>query len=247
MIEYRNVEKIYKVGSQEKTALNNLELNVKKGASYGFLGPNGAGKSTAIKALMGFVSIDSGSIRVLGTLQRNYDYRANIGYLSELPFFYQHLTAQETLVMSGALSGLPKNVIRERARQLLDQLDLHGAQYHRISHFSKGMKQRLGIANALIHDPEILIFDEPMSGLDPMGRHLVKQLILQLRREGKTIFFSSHILNDVEELCDCIGIINKGRLLYTGSVDNLLLEGGGLEERFVQLIQKDNGGNVDVY
>jgi len=218
-------------------ALNNLTLTVKRGEVFGFLGPNGAGKSTTIKLLLGFLKPDSGSMRINGITLGKTEYRHLVGYLPELPFFYTHLTALETLMLSGRLAGMDKRQVKVRSLQLLDRLSLGHAAKLKVGGFSKGMKQRLGLANGLIHDPPLLIFDEPMSGLDPLGRHQVKELIRELRSEGKTIFFSSHILSDIEELCDRIAIIHKGVLLYTGGVTGFVNENKTLEEQFIEIIR----------
>ena len=219
-------------------ALQNICLTVEPGEIFGFLGPNGAGKSTTIKLLLHFLRPGSGSLWVQGHRVGKEEFRHRIGYLSEFPFFYDHLTACETLLLSGRLSGMPGALLRDRIPVLLKRMNLSDAMDQRVGGFSKGMKQRLGMANALIHDPELLIFDEPMSGLDPLGRHLIKGLIAELHSQGKTVFFSSHILSDIEDLCDRIGIVHRGRLLYCGGLTEFLAGGGHLEERFVELIRE---------
>ncbi|MFA6499862.1 MAG: ABC transporter ATP-binding protein, partial [Desulfurivibrionaceae bacterium] len=200
----------------------------------------GAGKSTTIKLLLRFLKPDYGSLHILGKTVGQDEFRHRIGYLSEVPVFYDYLTARETLLLSGRLSGMTRQAIDQRIPMLLERMTLIDAADRRVGGFSKGMKQRLGMANALIHDPEVLIFDEPMSGLDPVGRHQIKGLIAELKQEGKTIFFSSHILSDIEALCDRIGIIHKGVLLYSGGLGDFLSTGGGLEERFVTVIEEAN-------
>ena len=239
-IEISCVSKSFGSGRKKNLALHELSLVVQPGDVFGFLGPNGAGKSTTIKLLLKFLKADSGSLRVLGKIVGRDEFRHLIGYLSEFPFFYEHLTAKETLRLSGRLSGMEVKVINQRIDLLFEQMNLAAAADRRVGGFSKGMKQRLGMANALIHDPQILIFDEPMSGLDPVGRHQIKKLIGELKEQGKTIFFSSHILSDVESLCDRIGIINKGVLLYNGDIDSFLVDGEGLEERFVAIVEEAN-------
>ena len=237
-IEINDVSKIFGTGRKRNQALDGLSLTVRQGEVFGFLGPNGAGKSTTIKLLLDFLRPSSGSLRILGHEVGQEEYRHRIGYLSEFPFFYDHLTARETLLFSGRLSGMPGALLRDRIPVLLRRMNLSDAIDQRVGGFSKGMKQRLGMANALIHDPELLIFDEPMSGLDPLGRHLIKGLIAELRGEGKTVFFSSHILSDIEDLCDRIGIVHRGRILYCGGLAEFLAGGGHLEERFVELIRE---------
>lgn len=239
-IEITQVTKHFGSGKKKKQILSDLSLRVRMHSVYGFLGPNGAGKSTTIKLLLGFLRADSGSLRILGNQVGQDEFRKPIGYLPEFPFFYDHLTARETLLLSGKLSHVQSATLKKRIPLVLQQVHLEQAQHQRIGSFSKGMKQRLGLANALIHDPQLLIFDEPMSGLDPLGRHLVKQLIHDLREQGKTIFFSSHILGDIEELCDDIGIIHKGRLLFSGGLAQFMdsNQNATLEEGFVTLIEE---------
>ena len=237
-IEINDVSKIFGTGRKRNQALDGLSLTVRQGEVFGFLGPNGAGKSTTIKLLLHFLRPSSGSLRILGHEVGQEEYRHRIGYLSELPFFYDHLTARETLLLSGRLSGMAGATLTERIPVLLARMNLAEAAGRRVGGFSKGMKQRLGMANALIHDPEVLIFDEPMSGLDPLGRYLIKGLIAELHSQGKTVFFSSHILSDIEDLCDRIGIVHRGRLLYCGGLTEFLAGGGHLEERFVEIIRE---------
>ena len=237
-IEIIGVSKSFASGRKKNRVLCNLSLAIPHGEVFGFLGPNGAGKSTTIKLLLHFLRPDIGSLRVMDHPVDQEEYRHCIGYLPEFPFFYDHLTARETLLLSGRLSGMAEATLTERIPVLLARMNLAEAAGRRVGGFSKGMKQRLGMANALIHDPELLIFDEPMSGLDPLGRHLIKGLITELRSQGKTVFFSSHILGDIEDLCDRIGIVHRGRMLYCGGLAEFLAGGGHLEERFVELIRE---------
>lgn len=242
-IEITGLGKSFGSGRKRYQALHNIFLTIAKGEVFGFLGPNGAGKSTTIKLLLGFLKPDCGYLHIQGKAVGQEEFRDRIGYLSEVPVFYDHLTARETLLLSGRLSGMTRQAIDQRIPILLERMNLTDATDRRVGGFSKGMKQRLGMANALIHDPEVLLFDEPMSGLDPVGRHQIKNLIAELKKEGKTIFFSSHILSDIEALCDRIGIIHKGVLLYNGDLGDFLATGGGLEERFVTLIEEaDHAG-----
>lgn len=217
--------------------LQDISMAISQGEVFGFLGPNGAGKSTTIKLLLRFLTPDSGSMKIMGKEVGREEFRNSIGYLSEFPCFYEHLSARETLLMSGRLSGVSKCTLIKSIPVLLEKMNLAQDINSRVGGFSKGMKQRLGMANALIHDPEVLIFDEPMSGLDPVGRHLIKDIILELREQGKTIFFSSHILSDIEDLCDRIGIIHKGHLLYKGALTDFV-KGESLESRFVAAIKE---------
>ncbi|MHB8987520.1 MAG: ABC transporter ATP-binding protein [Desulfobulbia bacterium] len=237
-IEIESASKSFGAGRKSNQALSDLSLSIAQGEVFGFLGPNGAGKSTTIKLLLHFLKPDSGSLHILGKAVGQEEFRHRIGYLSEVPVFYDHLTAKETLLLSGRLSGMTLQAMDQRIPMLLARMNLAEAADRRVGSFSKGMKQRLGMANALVHDPEVLIFDEPMSGLDPMGRHQIKSLIAELKQQGKTIFFSSHILSDIEALCDRIGIIHKGILLYSGRLGDFLNTGVTLEERFVRVIEE---------
>lgn len=237
-IKIQHFNKSFEFESSVKQVIYDLSLKVSLGEVFGFLGPNGAGKSTTIKSLLGFLKIDSGTFEVCGELVGTSEFRQYVGYLPELPFFYDHLTASETLTLSGQLSGVSKSMLNNRVPDLLERMNLGYATRQKVGGFSKGMKQRLGMANAMIHDPDILIFDEPMSGLDPIGRYQIKDLIKELQQEGKTIFFSSHILSDIEELCDRIALIHRGRLLYTGDLNHFLDADKNLEQSFVQAVQE---------
>jgi len=243
-IQIDRISKSFGIRRKKQQVLHNLSLRIEEGEVFGFLGPNGAGKSTTIKMLLNFIRPDSGTLQINGYTVGRDEYRQQIGYLSEIPCFYEHLTPVETLQFAGRLSGLDKQKISERIPPLLDRMNLANAAEKKVSAFSKGMKQRLGMANALVHDPAILIFDEPMSGLDPVGRHLIKGIIAELREQGKTIFFSSHILSDIEELCDRIGVIHKGHLLYEGALSGFVADSSGrLEDKFVATIEEWNRAN----
>ena len=221
-------------------AIDGLNLNVGEGESFGFLGPNGAGKSTVIKILMDFIRCDSGEVTIGGETVTNPSARKNVGYLPEQPLFYDHLTAVEVLRFGGKVAGIPKDELETRIKDLLERLKLSHAKDKPIRTYSKGMTQRTGLALAMVHDPAICILDEPMSGLDPMGRKLVTDFIIDMRKEGKTVFFSSHILSDVERLCDRVGILNRGNLLFCGSIDGLTKDGKSIEDTFVNMIETDN-------
>jgi len=203
-------------------ALDGLSLTVGRGEIFGFLGPNGAGKTTTLKILMGLVRATSGHALVLDRPAGDVATRRRIGFLPESPYFYDYLTAEEFLGFYGHLAGLDRSVIAEQVTDLLDLVGLTDARNRQLRKFSKGMLQRIGLAQALIHDPDLVILDEPMTGLDPVGRKQVRDLILSLRDRGKTIFFSTHILHDVEMICDRVGIVMKGRLLASGRVDELV-------------------------
>jgi ABC-2 type transport system ATP-binding protein len=217
--------KDYAVGFWRKRpyrALDRLTLDVEAGEVFGFLGPNGAGKTTALKLLIQIVFPTSGSAEILGRPLGDLSVKHRIGYLPENPYFYDHLTAEELLTYFGALFGFSTSDCRARARQLLDEVGIGAERRLQLRKFSKGMLQRVGIAQALINDPELVIFDEPMSGLDPLGRRDVRALILRLRDRGCTVFFSSHVLSDAEALCNRVAILAKGRLVSTGRLTDLL-------------------------
>lgn len=212
-------------GRPSVPALSGLSLSVNRGEIYGFLGPNGSGKTTTLKILMGLIRSTSGKAEVLGQPAGNVKVRRRIGFLPESPYFYDYLTAEEFLSFYGHLAGLRRSHLHQRMAHLLEVVGLTDARTRQLRKFSKGMLQRVGLAQALIHDPELVILDEPMSGLDPIGRKQVRDLILSLRDQGKTVFFSTHIIPDVEMICDRVGIVLKGRLLATGRVDELVSHG----------------------
>lgn len=240
-IHFNNVSKTYGKGLKKQTVLHDLSLSVMHGEVFGFLGPNGAGKSTSIKMLLNFIRPDYGEIRIKDRLVGRDLYLDHIGYLPETPCFYENLTAMELMSFAGKISGLNKSELNERSHDILTRLKLEHARLQQVGTYSKGMKQRLGLALALVHDPEIYILDEPMSGLDPMGRHLITDVILELKQKGKTVFFSSHILSDVEKLCSRIAILNKGNHLFSGDVVELLGKyGPNLEDAFINIVQADD-------
>ena len=210
--------------TRKVVALENLDLEVKRGEIFGFLGPNGAGKSTTINLLMNLISPTTGEASLLGIPVTEASSRKNLGYLPENPNYYGYLNARELLAMVGKIHGLDGGEIQRRSKEVLELLDLPSEKRRTISGFSKGMMQRVGLAQAIFHDPEVIILDEPMSGLDPPGRKLVADLMLKLRDRGKTIFFSTHILHDVEVMCDRIGIITNGQLRFCGSLAEVISE-----------------------
>jgi ABC-2 type transport system ATP-binding protein len=223
-IEILGLEKTYIVGFWRKRpmrALSPLNLTVEDGEIFGFLGPNGAGKTTTLKMLMGLVFPTAGSARILGRDWTDPSVKAQIGFLPEQPYFYDYLTAHELLEYYGQLSGVPAKNRKQRVEQVLDQVGLRDVKGVQLRKFSKGMLQRVGIGQAILHDPKLVFFDEPMSGLDPMGRREVRDLMEQLKHEGKTVFFSTHILSDAEALCDRVAIIHKGELRGVGAVEDL--------------------------
>jgi ABC-2 type transport system ATP-binding protein len=223
-IEILGLEKTYSVGfwrKRPKCALRPLHLTVNEGEIFGFLGPNGAGKTTTLKLLMGLVYPTAGSARILGMEINDPQMKAQIGFLPEQPYFYDYLTAAELLEYYAQLSGVAAKERRHRVDEVLAQVGIPEAAGVQLRKFSKGMLQRVGIAQAILHDPKILFFDEPMSGLDPMGRREVRDLMAQLKQKGKTVFFSTHILSDAESLCDRVAIIHQGELRGVGAVADL--------------------------
>jgi len=223
-IEILGLEKTYLVGfwrKRPKRALHPLHLTVEGGEVFGFLGPNGAGKTTTLKLLMGLVFPTSGSARLLGRDWTDPEVKAQIGFLPEQPYFYDYLTAHELLNYYGQLSGVPGKDRKRRIDEVLERVGLTDVKGVQLRKFSKGMLQRAGIAQAILHDPKLVFFDEPMSGLDPMGRREVRDLMEQLKHEGKTVFFSTHILSDAEALCDRVAIIHHGKLRGVGAVADL--------------------------
>ena len=208
--------------TRKVVALQDLDLEVKRGEIFGFLGPNGAGKSTTINLLMNLIGPTTGEASLLGIPVTEASSRKNLGYLPENPSYYGYLNARELLAMVGKIHGLDGGEIQRRSKEILELLDLPSEKRRTISGFSKGMMQRVGLAQAIFHDPEVIILDEPMSGLDPPGRKLVADLMLKLRDQGRTIFFSTHILHDVEVICDRIGIITNGQLRFCGSLAEVI-------------------------
>lgn len=242
-IETKSLSKVFKKDFSKKKilALKSLSLKIEEGEVFGFLGPNGAGKSTAIKMLLNLIRPTSGTVTIMGKNPSDKNVRKLVGYLPENPYFYDHLSAKELLWFGGKSCSMDRSTIREKTIQLLEELELIDAMKRPLRTYSKGMVQRAGLALALIHDPKILILDEPMSGLDPMGRIKVFNLILKLKKEGKTIFFSSHILHDIERLCDRAGILINGDLIRLIDVKNDLKQGETLESIFMEEVKKSGG------
>lgn len=225
VIQIEGLTKDYAVGFLKKKnvrALDRLSLEVRRGEIFGFLGPNGAGKTTTLKLLMRLIYPTEGTARILGREIDDVRTRERVGYLPENPYFYDYLSGRELLEYTAALFGIAKPQARERASALLAVVGLEPARANRqLRKYSKGMLQRIGIAQALVNDPEVVFLDEPMSGLDPIGRREVRDLLLALREQNKTIFFSSHILSDVEALCDRAAILSRGHLVRCGTVEEL--------------------------
>jgi ABC-2 type transport system ATP-binding protein len=212
-------------GLRRKRVLHDITFCVREGEIFGFVGPNGAGKTTMLKLLLGLIRATSGSARVLGHDVAETAFRRHVGFLPENPYFYDYLTGRETLDFYAKLCGLSRERRIARGEELLAQVGLAHAANARIRTYSKGMQQRLGIAQALVHDPDVVFLDEPMSGLDPIGRKEVRDLILRLRDQGKTVFMNTHILHDVELVCDRVAIIAGGRIRYEGAIQDFAAAG----------------------
>ncbi len=225
VIELTQLTKDYETGFLKKKrvrALDHLSLEVRRGEIFGFLGPNGAGKTTTLKLLMRLIYPTNGAARILGRSIDDVETHSRIGYLPENPYFYDYLSGRELLNYTAALFGIPGDVAAKRGKELLELVGLDSNLANRqLRKYSKGMLQRIGIAQALVNDPEVVFLDEPMSGLDPIGRREVRDLLLSLREQGKTVFFSSHILSDVEALCDRAAILSRGKLHRCGTVQEL--------------------------
>lgn len=228
--------------------LDGLNLKVMQGQTYGLLGPNGAGKTTTIKLLLGLLKADSGELKVLGEAAGSPTGLAKIGFLPENPYFYTHLTGREFLTFVGQLFNLPTATISTRVKELLERVSLSSAADQAMGKYSKGMLQRLGIAQALINDPLLLFLDEPMSGLDPIGRMEVRKILKELKSEGKTVFFNSHLMADVGELCDQVGVLVGGKLVADRPLASISSTGNfkDLEEFFLEQVnlQQSSVGKI---
>lgn len=215
---------------EKKEILKNVNLEIQQGETFGFLGPNGAGKTTLVKIVLGLMNPSGGELKL------NCD-KNKIGYLPEYPYFYDYLTGRELLVFAGKVFDMEEKEIKQKIEELSQKLNLSLEDLDRkVKDYSKGMKQRLGFMQALINNPDLLFLDEPFSGLDPLGRKTIRDLILELKGEGKTIFFNSHILSDIESLCDRIGIIHLGEILVVEKMDDILKESEDLEGFFIEKI-----------
>jgi len=224
MLEIKNVRQSFRSGFWLKKVevLKDISFTVPKKSIFGFLGPNGAGKTTLIHLITGIKIPASGSITLDGIPAHEKAAKRKIGYLPERPYFYDHLTGQELLRFFGRLTGMKISEIDARVPKVLESVGMGHARHLELKKYSKGMLQRIGIAQAMIHDPEFLVLDEPMSGLDPVGRKEIRELILQLARDGRTIFFSSHVIPDVEAICDSVAMIRKGELIGCGKISQFL-------------------------
>jgi len=224
IVQIQNLRKVFRVGfwGRRVTAVDGLSFEVQRGEVFGFLGPNGAGKTTTIKMLMGLIYPTGGTATLFERPVGDLAAKAKVGFLPESPYFYDYLTGREFLRFYGHLFGLVGSILEKRIDELLDLVGMTHARDLQLRKFSKGMLQRVGIAQALINDPELVVLDEPMSGLDPIGRKEVRDLIFRLKESGKTMMFSSHILHDAELLCDRVAMIMKGKLVACGQVSELI-------------------------
>jgi ABC-2 type transport system ATP-binding protein len=243
VIEIENLTKDYPFGFlhlKKKTSLEGLTMTVEDGEVFGFLGPNGAGKSTTIKLLVGLIFPTAGSARILGKPSTDIEMHRDIGYLPEQPYFYDYLTAAELLDYFARFHDLTAAERRERVTRLLKKVGLETAGKIQLRKYSKGMLQRVGLAQAILHDPKVVILDEPMSGLDPVGRREVRDIILELKRMGKTVLFSTHILPDAEMLCDRVGVIVGGKLQGVGAPDEIV----GIKTHAMEILFEYSGSDA---
>ena len=257
VVETRNLTKVYRDfwGRQKVRALKALDLTVRRGEVFGLLGPNGSGKTTTIKLLLGLLFPTSGEALMLGKAATDVGKNAKIGYLPEESYLYRFLNAEETLDFYGRLFSMSGAVRRQRVSQLISKVGLESARKRQLREYSKGMARRIGLAQALINDPELILLDEPTSGLDPIGTRNIKDLILDLKRQGKTIIMSSHLLADVQDVCDRIGILYQGELKELGRVEDLLkvsdqteirVSGlsGDAKNRILKIIEEDSSAKL---
>jgi len=223
-VQIENISKIFPVPlrRQRVQAVKNLSLVVEPGQVYGLLGPNGCGKSTTLKILLGLVTPNSGRALVFGKDSREYRSRRDVGFLPENPYFHKFLTAAELLAFHGKICGLSGKKLTARIDELIDLVGLRDARDRRVGGFSKGMLQRIGLAQALVHDPGLVVLDEPTAGVDPAGSHQIRDLILDLKKRGKTILLTSHLLEQVQEICDRVGIMARGEMIREGPLEDLV-------------------------
>lgn len=237
-VEIKNLVKDFKTSLRRHPlrAVNDVSIRIMPGEVYGLIGPNGSGKSTTMKALLGLVAPTSGQCAIFGKDSLKVDSRNDVGFLPENPYFYKHLSGGETLRFYGKLCGLGGKVLEARVSELLALVDLEGARDRRIGGYSKGMLQRIGLAQALIQEPRLVILDEPTAGVDPVGSRQIRDLILKLRERGITVFLCSHLLEQVQEVCDHVGIIFRGRMIREGKLEDLI----AIEDQ-TEIVLKDAG------
>ena len=244
-VEVKNLTKVFHTGAQGANifkkgfttnyivAVDNLSFQVKAGEVYGLIGPNGSGKSTTMKVVLGLMAPSDGSARVFGLDSGDVRARNEIGFLPENPYFYRHLSGQETLKFYGKLCGLKGTALKDRISELLELVDLVDARDRRLAGYSKGMLQRIGLAQAIIQRPRLVILDEPTAGVDPIGSRQIRDLILKLKKEGISVFLCSHLLEQVQEVCDQVGIIFKGQMHKEGTLENLV----SIENRYSVVLE----------
>lgn len=239
MLECNNISKSFKKDfwSREFIALNDISFSLKEGRVVGFLGANGAGKTTLIKIILGFIKPDSGDVKILSESWCDNKVRSLIGYMPERPYYYQNLTGYEFLKYCGELQNLSKNKIKNNIERWASKLEIKFALDRKIKGYSKGMLQRLGFVSVLLHNPKLIILDEPLSGLDPIGRKEFKDVIKEVNDEGVSVFFSSHIVNDVEEVCDDVLVLENGGIIYNGPIKDLVTKNTSNE---FEVIYMDN-------
>ncbi len=222
-VDIRNLSKTFKSSLRAKPllAVRDVSLQIPEGQVYGLIGPNGSGKSTTMKALLGLLAPTSGSCHVFGHDSLKVDSRKDIGFLPENPYFHKHLTGEETVRFFGKLCGLRGKILKEKTKEMLDLVSLTAAKDRRLGGYSKGMLQRIGLAQALVQDPRLIVLDEPTAGVDPIGSREIRDLILSFKERGMTVFLCSHLLEQVQEVCDTVGIIFQGELVNQGSIEEL--------------------------
>lgn len=249
-----NLTKVYRVPMrrQRVIAVKNLNIAVAEGEVYGLLGPNGSGKSTTLKALLGLLTPNHGKAEIFGRNSREYRSRAEVGFLPENPYFYKFLTAEETLRFYGKICGMSGRKLDLRITELISMAGLDDARHRRIGGYSKGMLQRIGLCQALIQDPKLVVLDEPTAGVDPAGSRQIRDLILDLKRQGKTVLLTSHLLEQVQEICDRIGIMARGEMVREGVLEDLVTverqtefivedAPAGLQEKIDRLVRESGG------
>lgn len=254
IVKVNNVVKDFRpgFGIRKKRVLHGISFGVMPGEIFGFVGPNGAGKTTTLKVLMGLIRATSGGATILGHDVRETAFRREVGFLPEHAYFYDYLTGRELLDFYARLSGVAANERARRVATLLDWVGLTQSADLRVRAYSKGMAQRVGIAQALVHDPSVVFLDEPMSGLDPIGRKEIRDLVIRLRSEGKTVFMNTHILSDVEMVCDRVAIIVGGKIMYQGRTDEFLYDGeclcdivvSGITPELTNLLEEKHGAEL---